>query len=65
VLLSVACKGGTQASSASVPLFSYQVALWSKGHAYAGSLHEAVCRQLQVLYEVVFNSRVVIRQLQP
>lgn len=55
MLLSVACKGRTRASSASVPLFSYQVAPWSKGHVYAGCLHEAVCSQLQVLCEVRFK----------
>ena len=60
MLLSVACKGGTRACSAYVALFSYQVAPWSKGHVYAGFLHEAVCSLLQVLYEAEFNPRVII-----
>jgi len=61
---SVACKGGTRASFASVSLFSYKVALWSKRHVYVGCLYEAVCSQLKVLYEAVYNPRVIIQQLQ-
>ena len=60
MLLSVACEDGKQASLASFPLFIYQVDPLSKGHVYTGSLHEAVCSQLPVLYEAVFNPRIII-----
>jgi len=61
---SVVCKGGTQPRFASVSFFSYQVVLWLKGKVYVGSVREAVCSQLQVLYEAVYKPTVIIQQLQ-
>lgn len=50
---SVVCKGRTQVSFTSVSLFSSCATTCAFRHVYAGSLQEAACSHLQVLYEAV------------
>jgi hypothetical protein len=51
----VSCAKGGRRLVSLVSSFSYSVAMWWKGFVFFGSLHEAVCSHLQVLYETVCN----------